>query len=435
MFNLSIEPLVLHLQEKLQGLTLSDSTFKLRLFADDVTVGLQESDKNTFQDTWSSYAKASQAKDNLKKSVFWSYPNNTEFKWLEKAGYQRLPTESSTRILGFHVKRDGSGDSTFWQTQITNMKQSLSLLNKRAASLRGRSLCVKAKLQSLVTYHARLCPPLKQEQETIDQVAWNGQWKGKVALKPSRLIGSLPWLKGGSNFSKIEWIVESSLAMWFVRLLQGDQHLWAKEGRALIRKSFSEGMWALVRQPLSLPRKSLGPRWTGIMQAWWKMNPRAGGPAHPAEILAWPVFRDGIKWSRYRPIVYDRVTFDKTQHKWRLRTHEELQDTSAAAKVIAVKELSALRLGKVWKANQIGNNLQLLSSPVLQPVSLSQPTNIMVAGLSLDQISCRTLRNWRRDQSTKQTSADLQNQKIGEYGDTPADVWRIVHHPVKSTQV
>jgi len=78
LFNLSIEPLVHHLQEKLQGLTLTRSTFKMRLFADDVTVGLQEYDEKAFIETWTAYEKASQAKVNLDKSSFWSYPNNTD---------------------------------------------------------------------------------------------------------------------------------------------------------------------------------------------------------------------------------------------------------------------------------------------------------------------------------------------------------------------
>ncbi|HXF29745.1 MAG TPA: reverse transcriptase family protein [Chlamydiales bacterium] len=51
LFNLSIEPLVHHLQEKLQGLTLTRSTFKMQLFADNVTVGLQKYDEKAFIET------------------------------------------------------------------------------------------------------------------------------------------------------------------------------------------------------------------------------------------------------------------------------------------------------------------------------------------------------------------------------------------------
>lgn len=158
LFNLSIEPLVIHLQAKLQGTTLLDSTFRLRLFADDVTLALKEKDEEKFLDTWRSYERASGAEANVQKSLFWSYPNNTEVQWLVKAGFQRIPTEESVRILGYLVKRNGSSDPTFWQKQLARTKQTLNILNQRAASLRGRSLCVKLKLHSLVFYHARLYP-------------------------------------------------------------------------------------------------------------------------------------------------------------------------------------------------------------------------------------------------------------------------------------
>ena len=304
-----------------------------------------------------------------------------------------LSTPANSKNSRFQVRKNGEEDSKFWQKQTAHIKKTLNRLNKRAASLKDRSLCVKAKLQSLVMYHAHLCPSTKQEQENIDRIAWSGQWKGKVALKPSRMVGSLPWLQGGSNFAKIEWSIESSMAMWGALLVQGNQHIWAKEGRALIKKSFPEGLWALVRQPLALPRKSLGPRWSRIIQAWWKMNPKTEGPNHSEGILAWPVMLKEVKWSRYHPIVHDRVMFDKKIGKWRLRTPEKLSCKTITSKAQAVKKLAALRTGKAWEADKIGLTLQQLPKPLPKPSRLAKPLNITLADLSIDLVVSRTLRN------------------------------------------
>ena len=221
----------------------------------------------------------------------------------------------------------------------------------------------------------------------MDQIAWKGQWKGKVALKPSRLVGSLPWLQGGSNFSKIEWSIDSLMATWGILLVKGDQHIWAKEGRALIKNSFPEGMWALVNRPTSLPRKNLGQRWSKILQAWWNMDPKVAEPCHQEEMLAWPVIIKNCKWSRYHPIVYDPVIFDKSIGKWRLRTPDKLQVKTPTAKTQAIKELVALRVGKAWEGTRIGCSLQQIPKAFPKPAKLAKLPNLELAGLPIDLIT------------------------------------------------
>ena len=108
-----------------------------------------------------------------------------------EAGYKWLPTDGSMQVLGFQVRKNGEGDPEFWQKQTAHMRKTLNMLNTRAASLRGRSLCVKAKLQSLVMYHARLCLPTKIEQETMDQIAWKGQMERESSTK-AKQAGWLP---------------------------------------------------------------------------------------------------------------------------------------------------------------------------------------------------------------------------------------------------
>ena len=99
------------------------------------------------------------------------------------------------------------------------------------------------------------------------------------------------------------------------------------------------------------------------------------------------------------------------------------------------REITALRLGNAWKAQQIASNLQLLQGPLPRPLSLLPLTGVSVAGIPIDQVSCGALRKWRQHQSSADISANLQQRKIGEYGDIPKDIWQIVHHPIKATHV
>ena len=248
--------------------------------------------------------------------------------------------------------------------------------------------------------------------------------------------GWLPSMASGwVQLSKIEWSIDFLMATWCTLLVTGDQHIWAKEGRALIKNLFPEGMWALVNRPTSLPRKNLGQRWSRILQAWWNMDPKVAEPSHQEEMLAWPVIIKNCKWSRYHPIVYDRVIFDKPMGKWRLRTPDELQVKTPTAKTQAIKELVALRLGKAWEGTRIGCSLQQIPKAFPKPAKLAKLPNLELAGLPIDLVTSQALRIWRRDQATSKISADLQNRNIGKNVDILENVWQWVHHPIKSKQV
>jgi hypothetical protein len=120
---------------------------------------------------------------------------------------------------------------------------------------------------------------------------------------------------------------------------------------------------------------------------------------------------------------------------WRLRTPAEIQTKSAFATAQANKETAALRIGKAWEADKIGEALQQLRQPLPRPTRMAQLPDLELAGLPIDQVTSRILRNWLRNQATKTTAASLQNRKIGKSGEVPENVWRWVHHPIKSTQI
>jgi hypothetical protein len=194
-------------------------------------------------------------------------------------------------------------------------------------------------------------------------------------------------------------------------------------------------MWAWVRRPCATPKSKLGTRWSQILKAWWAMKPAVSEPKSPKDILAWPVFRNSASWPRYRPIVYDRVTYDEILPGWRLRTTEELDNMTEAAREQAIKEIAGLRRGSVWEADKIGKNLQHIQEALPRPKNGMALPPLTVAGTPISEVNAKMLRVWRRNEATKNISANLEEREVGKYGQVPEKIWQWVHHPSKPTQI
>jgi hypothetical protein len=161
------------------------------------------------------------------------------------------------------------------------------------------------------------------------------------------------------------------------------------------------------------------------------MEPSIGDPESPKDILSWPIFFKNKRWARHHPLVCDYVTYDQVTKGWRLRTAAEVQKLPEASRTRAMTEIAALRMGSAWEASRIGNNLQAIDLPIHGPHQVLTPTRIFLAETPVEEVNTRKLRMWKRDKENDQITADLEGRKVGEICQIPAEIWKIVHHPIK----
>src|SRR6185295_8923703 len=110
LYILAFNPLILKLQEEIQGIQLENQCFKAVAYADDLTIGIGSSaDWNKILILLGKYKKATNAKINQDKSIIVPLTNVARLeKLLNQQNFKIACNQDPLRILGYEVDLKGN---------------------------------------------------------------------------------------------------------------------------------------------------------------------------------------------------------------------------------------------------------------------------------------------------------------------------------------
>ena len=182
LFNLAIDPLMRMLDNPRlwPGITLSNRRAKtppIRLsqmaYADDLLIFMDNPKRwSKFLELFNIYAKASNAKLNVSKTVMISMGGEPSDPWQSLcketgATWHDKNSKSATRYLGYPMYSNANQRKEYMSVMISKIGRHANILRARGLSIRGASLAANALLLSTLWHVLRVTPLLKLESREI----------------------------------------------------------------------------------------------------------------------------------------------------------------------------------------------------------------------------------------------------------------------------
>lgn len=154
LFNIAIEPLLLTLQNELNGIRIGDKQYNLLAYADDTTLILKDrSEVDKAIIILSNFEKASGLKLNMNKCSITPLGNSEEIN--REYGTLNLPI---FRYLGVFFNKYGIDRQENENNLISNTSRISTLINKQWCSLVGKKILIGALIYSKLYYLSRVIP-------------------------------------------------------------------------------------------------------------------------------------------------------------------------------------------------------------------------------------------------------------------------------------
>ena len=307
---------------RISGLTLNSTTFKVSLYADDITLFLtSDASFAALHDTLTQYELASGAQVN---------PDKCQGLWL---GSNRFRTDSplsyhwsshSVKILGIHFTPANDFLSD-WHAKTVAFKKTLALWKQRSLSLKGRIVVVTQLAMSKFPYLARIapCPGTlvlphhdRPPQSTnylrhIHDAVCDFLWNGKQARIDFNVL-CLPVALGGLNAPHIERKLRSLRLTWLQQLFSPSvsgkwrvfmTHFLDRFNNLLL----AENVFKTYLNPNATSTAHVPPFYAQLLRDWVALTAnRRPLPTHIDHILNEPLFFNPhiVDTSPLRPTTY-----------------------------------------------------------------------------------------------------------------------------------
>src|SRR6185295_10946361 len=220
LFNLAVEPLLAALRLNLQGVTLPWGSFTTGAFADDLTVGLAETDVPALLVILAHYGRASNGQVNVDKSTILDLSRSTTTpQWIQGTGFTVQDHTQPFRVLGYDLALTPEGVKEDWPALFDSMRTTAHSLRSRSCALQGRVLLTNSMVLSKLWYKVRLSSPSRSQFQNIQKLVWKAVWAGKTGLKPAQEIGRRAPHRGGLGVLDPKAQTLALQSMWFARFL------------------------------------------------------------------------------------------------------------------------------------------------------------------------------------------------------------------------
>lgn len=194
LYNFSIDPLLITLNNTLQGVSIpGQPPIKIMAFADDCVVGLaNKEDSLTLEKTILHYESISQAKLNTDKTQILKLDTNHI-----KLPWKTQPTKESIRHLGILLNKEGTDNLAMETALITKTRLTLSKWKYRKITIIGKTHLINTFINSPFWYKARAFPLSNQFIQTVQSLVQTFLWnstshpiKISILSKPKELGGT-----------------------------------------------------------------------------------------------------------------------------------------------------------------------------------------------------------------------------------------------------
>ena len=222
LFVLAIEILTLQIRndDKIKGIKLGQSEIKQVLYADDITLFLQDKESiERVQQVFEAFEKISGLKVNKDKTNFVWLGKETEISGVQLFG--NLVEE--VKILGIYFTRN------LKRKEDLNYKEILSKIKRLVGWWKQRDLTIMGKVQLLKTYVlskfnyvSSLITVPKPILEEVERISFDFIWGGKDRIKRKILYQDYEF--GGIRMTNYETFIKSQRVMWLKRLLYGENY-------------------------------------------------------------------------------------------------------------------------------------------------------------------------------------------------------------------
>src|SRR6185295_7540263 len=216
LYVLAFNPLILKLQEEIQGIKLRNQLFKAVAYADDLTIGIGSStDWSKILTLLKKYEKATNAKINQDKSIIIPLTNMARSEELpNQQNFKIASNNDSLRILGYEVDSRGNPKKRLWEELTDSIKYKIEKLKLRNLSFKGKILIAKALLISKIWYLAYLLPLSRKQLDKINTLI-SGWIKNKSRMLPKYLTFQLDYERGGLAAPVLKDTLDSRLtSVW-----------------------------------------------------------------------------------------------------------------------------------------------------------------------------------------------------------------------------
>ena len=429
LFNLALEPLLTALRLRLQGVTLAWGCFIVAAFADDLTLGLAQTDVPELQRVLAQYGRASNGQINVDKSKILDLsgePNTPQ--WIQNTGFTVHDHTLPITVLGFDLLRSPEGVSEDWSALYDDMQAVADRLCTRSCALQGRALLVNSMVLSKLWYKARLSSPSGPMLVQMRTMAWEAVWAGSTALKPGYKVGKRPARLGGVGFLDPEVQITALQAMWMARFLTASPHpswypalkwVWSTySGGAATLAGYGAFSVPVCWRPYWLAWRKLKPHWSPDISEWT-----------PQEALCFPVPGTASARRSTGLRLVDLVTWNASTSAVSLRSPTDITARDFGAPGRVSRALAALRDGSSTVPASI---LELALSASPNPPTRSSHRHlyarIQVAGVLLFSLTTALARRFLDRQKGVNRPLDWRSRGISTIGRPPKDIWQRLHH-------
>ena len=432
LFNLALEPLLTALRLRLQGVTLAWGCFIVAAFADDLTLGLAQTDVPELQRVLAQYGRASNGQINFDKSKILDLSGNTNTpQWIQDTGFTVHDHTLPITVLGYDLLRSPAGVSEDWPALLDDMQAVANRLCTRSCALQGRALLVNSMVLSKLWYKCRLSSPSGPLLARVRTLAWEAVWAGSTALKPSYKVGKRPPRLGGVSFLDPEVQVTALQAMWMARFLTAHPRPSWYKALAWAFSSFNGGATALATFK-GLGSAQFPECWQPYVAAWRKLQPHWSLDISnwtPQEALCFPV---PLSISARHPTglrLVDLVSWNASTSEVSLCSPDDITDGDFGAPSRTKKALAALQDGSSAVPAPV---LALALSDTLAPPARSSRrhlhAHIQVAGVLLFSLTTALARRFLDRKKGIFRPLDWRSRGITKLGRPPKDIWQRLHH-------
>ena len=430
LFNLALEPLLTALRLRLQGVTLAWGCFIVAAFADDLTLGLTQTDVPELQRVLADYGRASNGLINFDKSKILDLSGEANTpQWIQATGFTVHDHTLPITVLGYDLLRSPDGVSENWQALFDDMQAVAYKLCTRSCALQGRALLVNSMVLSKLWYKGRLSSPPATMLAHIRAMAWEAVWAGSTALKPSYKVGKRPTRLGGVGFLDPEVQLTALQAMWMVRFLTASPHPSWYPALKWVWSTYNGGNSTLAT-PSRAGTAALPLCWRPYWHAWRKLNPHWSldiSDWTPQEALCFPVPATRSAQAPTGLRLVDLVTWNASTTTVSVRPPDEASNFGAPGRVGTA--LAALQDGSTAVPAPV---LQLALSASSTPPSRSTRrrlhAHIQVAGVLLFSLTTALARRFLDRQKGVNRPLDWRSRGITTLGRPPKDIWKRLHH-------
>ena len=208
LFNISLEPLFNALRSNMKGITINQSNFTVRAYADDTYIGgTGIQDWSTLQLWIDRHFLAANGKINWNKTSFFPLSPTSTYSFPPYPPAASLPLAT----LGVLLPVTPENSAALWNALLQKAKTKAASLSERKLTLRGRVLILKTHILSLFWYHTTISLPpqsiITQLQTLINQFVWKGR-----KYHPRAELSSLRINNGGINLPIVKVEIEIRLA-------------------------------------------------------------------------------------------------------------------------------------------------------------------------------------------------------------------------------